>query len=127
MRHELRTTVMLLTVVSALSKQSFNPIRCPVWSEGSMRRRELIVLVCGAAVASPLVSHAQVSERLYRVAYFALTPGEDTTPRMKTFQQRLRELGYVEGRNITIDYRSADERCEGRDACADETEKDERE
>ncbi len=85
-----------------------------------MRRRELIVLVCGAAVASPLVSHAQVSERLYRVAYLALTPGENTTPRMKTFEQRLRELGYVEGKNITIDYRSADGRSERLSALAAE-------
>jgi putative tryptophan/tyrosine transport system substrate-binding protein len=76
-----------------------------------MRRRELIALVCGAAVALPLVSHAQVSERLYRVAYLALTPGENTT-RMKTFAQRLRELGYVEGKNIRIDYRSAEGRAE---------------
>jgi putative ABC transport system substrate-binding protein len=76
-----------------------------------MRRRELIALVCGAAVALPLVSHAQVSERLYRVAYLALTPGENTT-RMKTFAQRLRELGYVEDKNIRIDYRSAEGRAE---------------
>jgi putative tryptophan/tyrosine transport system substrate-binding protein len=76
-----------------------------------MRRRELIALVCGAAVALPLVSHAQVSERLYRVAYLALTPGENTI-RMKTFAQRLRELGYVEGKNIRIDYRSAEGRAE---------------
>jgi putative ABC transport system substrate-binding protein len=84
-----------------------------------MRRREFIGLVGGAAAALPLVSHAQVSKRLYRVAYLALTPGENTT-QMKTFAQRLKELGYVEGKDITIDYRSADGRSEQLSALAGE-------
>jgi putative tryptophan/tyrosine transport system substrate-binding protein len=82
-----------------------------------MQRREFITLLGGTAAAWPLVAHAQVSERLYRVAYLALTPGENTT-RMKTFAQRLKELGYVEGKNITIDYRSADGRAEQLSALA---------
>ena len=84
-----------------------------------MRRREFIGLVGGAAAALPLVSHAQVSKRLYRVAYLALTPGENTT-QMKTLTQRLKELGYVEGKDITIDYRSADGRSEQLSALAGE-------
>lgn len=84
-----------------------------------MRRREFIGLVGGAAAALPLVSHAQVSKRLYRVAYLALTPGENTT-QMKTFAQRLKELGYVEGKDIKIDYRSADGRSEQLSALAGE-------
>ena len=84
-----------------------------------MRRREFIGLVGGVAAALPLISHAQVSKRLYRVAYLALTPGENTT-QMKTFAQRLKELGYVEGKDITIDYRSADGRSEQLSALAGE-------
>jgi putative ABC transport system substrate-binding protein len=84
-----------------------------------MRRREFIGFVGGAATALPLVSHAQVSKRLYRIAYLALTPGEDLT-QMKTFVQRLNELGYVEGKDITIDYRSAQGRSEQLSALAGE-------
>jgi putative ABC transport system substrate-binding protein len=82
-----------------------------------MQRREFIALLGGTAVGWPRVAHAQISERLYRIAYLALTPGENTT-RMKTFAQRLKELGYFEGKNITIDYRSAEGRAEQLSALA---------
>ena len=83
-----------------------------------MKRREFITLLGGAAVWS-YDAWAQVSERLYRVAYLALAPSENTT-QMKGFTQRLKELGYVEGRNITIDYRSAEGRSEQLSALAAE-------
>jgi putative ABC transport system substrate-binding protein len=84
----------------------------------AMKRREFITLVGGAAVWS-YDARAQVSERLYRVAYLALAPSENMT-QMKGFTQRLKELGYVEGRNITIDYRSAEGRSERLSALAAE-------
>ena len=77
-----------------------------------MKRREFLGLVSGAAAVWPTGTWAQVSGQRYRVAYLALTLGEENTPRMKAFTQRLKELGYVEGKNITIDYRSAEGRSE---------------
>src|SRR4051795_7615845 len=70
-----------------------------------MRRRDFIGLL-SSAVALPLTAGAQQPGRSYRVAYLALLPGEDTTL-AKPFLQRLRELGYNEGKNITLAYRSA--------------------
>src|SRR4051795_7335645 len=75
-----------------------------------MRRRDFIGLL-SSAVALPLTAGAQQPGRSYRVAYLALLPGEDTTL-AKPFLQRLQELGYDEGKNITLAYRSADGRPE---------------
>jgi putative tryptophan/tyrosine transport system substrate-binding protein len=75
-----------------------------------MRRRDFICVLSGA-VALPLTARAQQPEKSYRVAYLALLPGEDTTL-AKPFLERLQELGYHEGKNITLLYRSADGRPE---------------
>ena len=77
-----------------------------------MKRRQFLGFIGGAAAAWPMSARARVSGQLYRVAYLALTSGEKDTPLMKAFTQRLKELGYVEGKNITIDYRSAEGRSE---------------
>jgi putative tryptophan/tyrosine transport system substrate-binding protein len=75
-----------------------------------MRRRDFICVLSGA-VALPLTAGAQQRETSYRVAYLALLPDEDTTL-AKPFLARLQELGYTEGKNITLVYRSADGRPE---------------
>jgi putative tryptophan/tyrosine transport system substrate-binding protein len=75
-----------------------------------MRRRDFFG-VLGGAVALPLTAAAQQPGKSWRVAYLALLPGEDTTL-AKPFLERLQELGYVEGKNITWAYRSADGRAE---------------
>jgi putative ABC transport system substrate-binding protein len=75
-----------------------------------MRRRDFIGVLAGA-VALPLTAGAQQPGKSYRIAYLALLPGEDTTL-AKPFLERLQELGYNEGKNITLMYRSADGRPE---------------
>jgi putative ABC transport system substrate-binding protein len=75
-----------------------------------MERREFITLIGGAAVL-PLAAHAQQAAKSYRISYLALLPGEDTTLG-KPLSQRLQELGYSEGKNMTFDYRSAEGRPE---------------
>src|SRR5690348_6249191 len=75
-----------------------------------MKRREFLG-VLGGAVALPLTAGAQQPVKSHRIAYLALLPGEDTTL-AKPFLGRLQELGYSEGKNITLLYRSADGRAE---------------
>src|SRR5262249_17885228 len=76
------------------------------WNQGgSMKRRALFALMAGAA-AWPLVADAQPA-RSYRVAFLALTPGEDVTL-IPALRARLHELGYREGENMTFAYRSAE-------------------
>ena len=70
-------------------------------------RREVITLLGGAA-AWPLMAHAQQSDRVPRVG--ALIPGSESGPAQlwrAAFEQSLRELGWVDGRNVQIDYRWA--------------------
>jgi ABC-type uncharacterized transport system substrate-binding protein len=74
-------------------------------------RREFITLLGGAAAAWPAALYAQQGSRSYRVSFLALVPGEDTSL-MKALLERLHELGYSEGTNLTFKYRSAEGRPE---------------
>jgi putative ABC transport system substrate-binding protein len=58
-------------------------------------------------LAASLVAEAQ-SPKLHRIAFLSPAASSEMAPRVDAFRQGLRELGYVEGRNITIDYRWAD-------------------
>jgi putative ABC transport system substrate-binding protein len=64
-------------------------------------RRDLITLVGGAAVAWPLAARAQ-QQAMTRVGVVTIQPR--TAPMYAAFDQRLRELGYVEGQNLALDY-----------------------
>jgi putative ABC transport system substrate-binding protein len=73
-----------------------------------MRRREFITLLGGTAAAWPLAARAQQPAKQPTIGYLgsstALTQGQWTA----AFSQRLRELGWIEGRNIAIEYRWAE-------------------
>ena len=72
-----------------------------------MRRREFITLLGGSAVAWPLAARAQQAGKVYRVGF--LWEGPDVSPDdLEAFRQGLRDLGYVEGRTIAIEYRWAE-------------------
>jgi putative ABC transport system substrate-binding protein len=64
-----------------------------------MRRREFITLLGGAA-AWPLATRAQESGRIYRLA--VLTPNSRSAPQLFAFFDELRQLGFVEGQNLTV-------------------------
>jgi putative ABC transport system substrate-binding protein len=68
-----------------------------------MQRREFITLLGGAAVASPLAARAQQGGvRIPRIGII------DDAPIWDHFRRGLHDLGYIEGRNIAIEYRSAE-------------------
>ncbi|MGH7310691.1 MAG: ABC transporter substrate-binding protein, partial [Candidatus Rokuibacteriota bacterium] len=58
-------------------------------------------------VAPPLTAEAQPVEKVPRVAYLSVESAEDDKSRVAAFRQGLRELGYVEGENIVVEYRAA--------------------
>jgi len=73
-----------------------------------MKRREFITVFGGTAVAWPIVALAQQPEKLPLIGY--LSPGSSAIgplARHDAFQEGLRELGYVEGKNVAIAYRFA--------------------
>lgn len=75
-----------------------------------MRRREFITLF-GSAAVWPFAARAQQSARMPRLGVLLYsTPQED--PQAKSLQQGLRDLGYIDGQNISIEYRFAEANAE---------------
>jgi len=70
-----------------------------------MRRREFITLL-GGVTAWPLAAQAQQPSRVPPIGY--LDPISRSNPWVEAFRSGLHDLGYVEGRNINIEYRSAE-------------------
>ncbi len=77
-----------------------------------MRRREFITLLGGAAAVWPLVARAQQATKLPTIGYLGSATLATESQRMAAFVQRLRELGWIEGRTVVIDYRWAEGRTE---------------
>jgi putative ABC transport system substrate-binding protein len=73
-------------------------------------KRKFIALLGAAAVAWPLVAHAQHSKGIPRLCFLTFDPGtlQSRSPRFDVFFDSLRDLGYVDGKTIVIDYLSAD-------------------
>jgi putative tryptophan/tyrosine transport system substrate-binding protein len=76
-----------------------------------MKRREFITLLGGAA-AWPVSARAQQATKLPTIGYLGSATLATESQRMAAFVQRLRELGWVEGRTVVIDYRWAEGRTE---------------
>jgi putative ABC transport system substrate-binding protein len=77
-----------------------------------MERRQFITLLGGAAGAWPLPLWAQQTGRTVRVGMLETVSAALKPDDLAAFQQGLRALGYVEGQNLRIEYRSADGRPE---------------
>jgi putative ABC transport system substrate-binding protein len=74
-----------------------------------LNRRELIAL--GAAAATwPLAARAQQRDQMRRVGMLEMTARELNAANLAAFVKGMRELGYAEGQNLRIEYRSADGR-----------------
>jgi putative tryptophan/tyrosine transport system substrate-binding protein len=70
-----------------------------------VKRREFITLLGGAAAAWPLVARAQQGGA--RIPRIGIIEGKLDAPMWDHFRRGLHDLGYIEGRNIAIEYRSA--------------------
>ena len=71
------------------------------------RRLVLVVLLASSLLAAPLVAKAQPA-KVHRIGFLSVASSSPMAPRVDAFRQGLRELGYVEGQNITIEYRWAE-------------------
>jgi putative ABC transport system substrate-binding protein len=85
-----------------------------------MQRREFITLLGGAAAAWPLTARAQQpAAKVWRVG--VLSPGlPGQSPPLEIFRTSLRDLGYVEGRNLIIDWKFSEEHNDPLPALANE-------
>jgi putative tryptophan/tyrosine transport system substrate-binding protein len=59
-----------------------------------------------ALLASPLVAEAQRARKLYRIGMLEVVPAASNAANLRAFRQALGELGYVEGQNLVVVYRS---------------------
>jgi putative ABC transport system substrate-binding protein len=74
------------------------------------RRRAGLALLLGplAFGAAPLAAQAQQAARVYRIGYLSTPTRESVEHGVQAFLRKLRELGWVEGRNLGIEYRWAE-------------------
>ncbi len=77
-----------------------------------MKRRQFIIVLGCAAAAWPLAARAQQAGRIYRIGIVEPIPAIRNAANLDALRKGLRDLGYVEGRNLVIEYRSADGRAE---------------
>jgi putative ABC transport system substrate-binding protein len=85
-----------------------------------MRRREFITLLGGTAVAWPLAVRAQQPAALQMVGFLSSLSQAQTAHLVAAFRRGLSEVGFVEGRNVAIEYRFADGRYDRLPAMATE-------
>ena len=80
------------------------------YPKGRMKRRDATFLLGNAALAWPLLIRAQQLAKIPRIGFLAAVPLATLAPRTQAFRRGLRELGYIEGENVVIEWRSADGR-----------------
>jgi putative ABC transport system substrate-binding protein len=72
-----------------------------------MRRRDLIGVIYGAALALPGGAAAQQAGKVWRIGHVLTAPPEQGEPFAQALEQSLADLGYVQGRNIVLLHRFA--------------------
>ncbi|PYN24863.1 MAG: ABC transporter substrate-binding protein, partial [Candidatus Rokuibacteriota bacterium] len=76
-----------------------------------MNNRRKFLIALGGVLALPRFGLAQEADRTYRVGWLAST-GRRAEPYNIAFEQRLRELGFAEGRNLVVEFRATEGRIE---------------
>jgi putative ABC transport system substrate-binding protein len=75
-----------------------------------MKRRAFITLLGGASVAWPIAARAQQSHGVPRIGVLLLGTPTSFAPRTQAFVEGLRDLGYVEGRTVAIEWKWGQDR-----------------
>ena len=107
-----RCTCLLLTQSGhgdCLSSSRYDALS--LGSRDAMRRREFITIVGGAATW-PLAAYAQQAAKAPVIGFLGASTASAGNQWAAAFVQRLRELGWIEGRTIAIEYRWTDGRNE---------------
>jgi ABC-type uncharacterized transport system substrate-binding protein len=73
-----------------------------------MTRTLLVLSMITAILAVVVASYAQTATRVYRVAWVTPTPAAEESLTLNAFRQELRQRGYTEGENLTVEHRSVE-------------------
>ena len=73
-----------------------------------MDRRRFLLTSLAGALAGPLGAGAQQAGKIFRIGYLSASPGTPNAPTVEAFREGLRDLGWVEGHNVVMEYRWAD-------------------
>ena len=73
-----------------------------------MERRAFIGTLAGGLLAAPLAAEAQQAGKVWRVGYLDQGSAERNKPYLEAFQRGLRDLGWVEGKNVAFEIRFAE-------------------
>ena len=76
------------------------------------RLAPLIIILALGILLAPLTADAQRARSMHRIGYLSVTSAANGLPNLEALRAGLRELGYMEGQNITIEARWADGRVE---------------
>src|SRR5438552_1001130 len=77
-----------------------------------MDRRAFLSTLAGGLLAAPLAAEAQQTGKVYRIGFLGPGPERIYTDPLPSLRAGLRELGYVEGKNIVFEYRFAEDKYE---------------
>ena len=70
-----------------------------------MNNRRRVVVGFASMLAAPSIAFAQSQRRVPRIVWFAMGTPESARANNQAFREGLRALGYVEGKNIIVEYR----------------------
>jgi len=73
-----------------------------------MNRRDFLATLSVSVLAAPLAAEAQQLAKVYRIGYLTVPSRATAGGVADTFERTLRDLGWIAGQNVTIDYRFAD-------------------
>src|SRR3989442_14654152 len=73
-----------------------------------LNRRRFLCAVAGSLLPAPIVAEAQQAGKVYRIGYLGPSSAPAVSRFIEAFRQGLRELGWVEGQSIVIEYRFAE-------------------
>lgn len=99
---------------AAVGWRKFGAISPSVKVSGGAIVKKLILLILGTllSLATAHVTEAQRSGKVYRIGYLQTASGQQQLHLVKAFKEGMQGLGYVEGRNVTIEYRFAEGKSE---------------
>lgn len=85
-----------------------------------MKKKVFCLALCALLLALSFAADAQQPKKVARICHLGATSASNTLINVKPFRERLREIGYVEGQNLTIEFRDAEGKIERLPALAAE-------